>query len=143
MNDLSFLTLNKVTNNNKNDVQTKIHSDTFHHTYRWWYYINDVTLNDAPFHYAKGTHIDNEERIKWENDMYDKILDDKVYKKLNYADKEGSFRNESCDKVEPIMVKKNTLLIADTHGFHCRGITTNNGTRLAVLGSSRLDPFIF
>ena len=142
-NHLSFVTLNKIKNNNNTDVQTETHTDTFHHTYRWWYYINDVTIDNAPFYYDRGTHINNEERLNWENSMMDIVLNDIEYNKLSYPNKEGSFRKNKYTNLKPIIVKKNTLVIADTHGFHHRGITKNNGERIPVLGSSRLDQFIF
>jgi hypothetical protein len=36
---------------------------------------------------------------------------------------------------------ENTLVVADTHGFHARARATRPATRLAIYGSLRVNPF--
>jgi hypothetical protein len=33
------------------DIQKQIHKDTFHHTYKLWYFIDEVTDEQGPFAY--------------------------------------------------------------------------------------------
>jgi hypothetical protein len=38
-------------------------------------------------------------------------------------------------------VKKNTLLIANTNGFHCRGEADKGASRTSIFITSRVNPF--
>jgi hypothetical protein len=40
-----------------------------------------------------------------------------------------------------IRVRKNTLVVADTHGFHCRGAAQPGTSRLEIWSYSRTNPF--
>ena len=45
-------------------------------------------------------------------------------------------------KLEPVAVKPNTLVIADTSGWHCRGEVTKPSIRNALHGAIRVEtPF--
>ena len=45
------------------------------------------------------------------------------------------------EKAHLFPVKANTMVVADTHGFHARQPSLRPSTRLALYGSLRVNPF--
>jgi len=131
-------------NINKQDPQSKLHSDTFHPTMKAWLFLDDVTLENGPFKYVIGSSKLSWKRLKWE---YFKSIN--VFNNFDGYSEKGSFRAFDDDleylglqKAKEIMVTKNTLVIANTNGFHCRGAATEEkSSRLSIFASSRANPF--
>lgn len=131
-------------NAKKSDPQKNLHSDTFHPTMKAWLFLDDVSEENGPFNYVVGSHKLTWKRLKWE---YRRSI---IAKNINdgYSEK-GSFRamQEDLDllgygEVKPLKVNKNSLVIANTYGFHCRGAASRkNAKRLAIWVSSRVNPF--
>ena len=125
------------------DPQTSLHSDTFHPTVKAWLFLTDVELEDGPFTYVPGSHRMNRRRLAWLRAQSVNALS------LDSMSARGSFR-VTADEVrrmgyaEPraITVKKNTLVVADTAGFHARGESTHASTRIEIWGYSRRNPFL-
>lgn len=125
------------------DPQTALHADTFHSTSKFWLFLHDVTLEDGPFMFAPGSHKLTPERLKWE---YEQSLTAKEAKRAHHSF--GSFR-VGADEMErfgyrppqPVPVKANTLVIADTYGFHARTPSSKPTTRVEVHGHMRRNPF--
>lgn len=120
------------------DSQKLTHRDTFHHTYKLWYFTHDVELATGPFEYSVGSHRLSWKRLRWEYWRSVKISADK---KLHRG---GAFRvtNEELAEMgvaspKPLCVKANTLVIANTRGFHRRGFAQQGITRVGVYGSFR------
>lgn len=128
----------------KDDPQKNLHSDTFHPTMKAWIFLDDVSLENGPFNYVKGSNKLTWQRLKWE---YKKSISAKDNPD-GYSEK-GSFRLYPQDvkdmdlpEATAFCVKKNSLLIANTHGFHCRGEALRKGAkRLTIWVSSRVNPF--
>lgn len=126
------------------DPQKYFHSDTFHPTMKAWLFLEDVTPDKGPFEYIQGSNSLNWQRIKWE---YQQSLGVKETG-AQYA-RRGSLRVDK-DKalkmgygpVKSFSVKQNTLIIADTFGFHRRGEAAPNTTRLSMAFSNRINPFL-
>ena len=128
---------------NKTDPQTELHSDTFHPTSKAWLFLHDVGPEDGPFTYAPGSHQLTAKRLEWE---YEQSLtassDPRVHHSL------GSFRISESELLElgykPRMftVRANTLVVADTRGFHGRTPSTRPTTRVAIYAYLRRNPFI-
>jgi hypothetical protein len=127
----------------KSDPQKNLHSDAFHPTMKYWFFLQDVGHNMAPFTYVKGSNKLTFKRLKWE---YQKSINmDK--EKTSYS-KSGSFRVsedelKSLDlpQAREVCVSKNTLVIVNTFGFHRRGDTDKKSTRSEIWGMSRSNPF--
>jgi len=124
------------------DPQKSLHSDTFHPTAKYWLFLDDVEMSTGPFVYAKGSHRFTSDRLKWEY-----AISCKGAKGLEGHSSVGSLRIQS-DELEQLgfqetalPVPKNTLIIADTHGFHRRGDISEPCSRLALYGYSRNSPF--
>lgn len=126
------------------DPQMRLHADAFHSSLKAWFFLTDVAEDAMPFTYVPGSHRLTEERLNWE---YEKSL--KVLAEDNKYSARGSFRisAEELPKLglpEPqrFAVSRNTLLIADTFGFHARGACARPSQRLEIWTYLRRNPFL-
>ncbi|MCP3870320.1 MAG: phytanoyl-CoA dioxygenase family protein [Gammaproteobacteria bacterium] len=125
------------------DPQKTLHSDTFHPTMKSWFFLDDVAPEQGPFTYVPGSHRLTLGRLLWE---YRQSVNGK-HLEVIYA-RRGSFRT-SPDELEAmgygkpvaLAVRRNTLVVADTHGFHCRGQATGKVSRLEIWANRRTNPF--
>jgi hypothetical protein len=124
------------------DSQKETHRDTFHHTYKLWYFTEDVTLDSGPFEYCADSHLSTFARLKWE------------YRRSVQASsgetpfRGGAFRASDAElqamhyaSLQPVCVRANSLLIADTRGFHRRGHASPGTTRSGIFGYFRPRAF--
>lgn len=125
------------------DPQTTFHSDTFHPTAKGWLFLRDVEEAEGPFSYVPGSHRMTPSRLEWE---YEQSLSAREHNNPHHSG--GSFR-ASYEDLQAMgypdsvsfPVKANTLVVADTHGFHARRPSTKPSTRLALYASLRVNPF--
>jgi hypothetical protein len=126
------------------DPQTALHADTFHPTVKAWLFLTDVAADSGPFTYVPGSHRLTPERLAWERRM--------SLSAPNSPDadsREGSFRADLDDLAgmglpEPrvFAVPANTLVVADTFGFHARGASTGRSLRVEIWAYGRRGPFV-
>ncbi|MEJ1158133.1 phytanoyl-CoA dioxygenase family protein [Prosthecomicrobium sp. N25] len=128
----------------KADPQTELHSDTFHPTAKVWLFLQDVGPEDGPFLYAPGSHRLTPERLAWE---YEQSLTAGRDKRAHHA--LGSFRVRPEDFARfdyapprQVTVAANTLVYADTYGFHARSVSTRPTLRMEIHGYLRRNPFL-
>ena len=133
-----------------NDVQKVMHMDTFFITVKFWFFPEDVTLDDGPFRYVAKSNILTDKRKEWMRQQWTDIIDGKIDPRRTYGHAEGSLRIFDEELIEMGFdpkatahpVKANTLVIANTFGFHSRGEVSNTVIRQAIHGSIRLSqPF--
>lgn len=125
------------------DPQKTLHSDTFHPTMKAWLFLEDVRLEDGPFHYVPGSNRLTRRRLRWEYrkslvaaDMRDGHSEDGSFRAL-----EEDLSELDLPAPKPMTVKAGTFVIANTNGFHCRGQAEDGGTRLELWISGRNNPF--
>ncbi len=125
------------------DPQRTLHSDTFHATMKSWLFLDDVSHRNGPFTYVAGSHRLTLKRLAWEyrNSVKGSTLPN------SYAAR-GSLRVSDEDLKElglpaPVAfeVPANTLVIANTNGFHRRGVATEVSNRMEIWAYSRTNPF--
>ncbi len=128
----------------RHDPQTAHHSDTFHATAKSWFFLEDVSSEDGPFTYVPGSHRMTPGRLAWERAQ---SLTASSHPNGHHA--LGSFRASRAEidamgygPTISMTVPANTLVVADTHGFHARGRPTRAAIRPAVYGSLRRNPFL-
>ena len=125
------------------DPNKLFHSDVHFHSHKVLYYIDDVTNDNGPFEYCKGSHKNNIERLWFEfkrgqlkdahknswriDDHHENKFFDNYYKKL------------MTNKYQ-VTGKANTLIIANVHGFHRRGDASNGPTRSLIRIPFRYNP---
>lgn len=124
------------------DPQTALHADTFHATVKAWLYLTDVAIEDGPLCYVPGSHRVTPQRLAWER-----------ARSLSYAQagrlsQRGSPRIAvdelpALDLPPPraLPVRANTLIVADTFGFHARVAAARASTRIEVWAYGRRNPF--
>ncbi|MCF3641937.1 phytanoyl-CoA dioxygenase family protein [Rhizobium sp. TRM95111] len=126
------------------DPQTALHSDTFQPTAKAWLFLKDVGEEDGPFAYVPGSHKVTLQRMNWERRISENS--DSIENKYSAR---GSLRimpDElgALGYGQPVKmtVKANTLIVADTHGFHARSASDKTTTRVEIYGSLRRNPFL-
>jgi len=125
------------------DPQTNLHADTFHPTMKAWFFLEDVKEDEGAFCYVSGSHKLTPERLAWE-----KARSISAPEGLDRLSARGSFRVTADElkmmgysKPQCFGVKANTLIIADTFGFHARGHAIRATQRLEIWSYSRRNPF--
>lgn len=128
---------------NDSDPQKDAHSDTFFPTLKGWLFLDEVDADRAPFHYSPGSHRLTWARLAWE---YRTSLKARSSENPHVAD--GSFRPGADDlramglpDPAPIVAAANTLVLADTVGFHRRGEAKDGRTRRAIYIWMRANPY--
>ncbi|MBP6112106.1 MAG: phytanoyl-CoA dioxygenase family protein [Sphingobium sp.] len=126
------------------DPQLNLHADTFHPTMKAFYFLTDVHEEDGPFTYVDGSHRLSDRRLAWEHSRA--LL---APEGVDFLSARGSMRIEPEEL--PILglplarrfaVPANTLVVADTCGFHARGGTSRPAMRIEIWAYSRRNPFI-
>ena len=126
------------------DPQTNLHADTFHPTMKAWLFLDDVAADEGPLTYVAGSHRATPERLAWE-----KRRSLEVRGEGDFLSARGSFRIAPDELAalglpQPTIfaVPANTLVIADTFGFHARGVSVRASTRIELFAYSRRNPFL-
>jgi hypothetical protein len=137
----------------ENDDQAKYHSDTFQPTIKCWVYLDDVAINNGPFHFVPKSHIVDENRLRWEKENSLSEEGSELWRQRD--GKGGSFRVLKDSTVEeedifiknmgytplPMVGKKNSLVVADTFGLHKRGLGDIGTYRSSLTLEYRPQPF--
>ena len=125
------------------DPQKTLHSDTFHPTMKSWLFLDDVDAAKGPFTYVPGSHRPTRARLAWEYAKSIEIADGADRYSGN-----GSLRLTEDDRramglPEPVAIAAaaGTLVVANTHGFHCRGRAAGRASRTELWTLSRSNPF--
>lgn len=126
------------------DPQEALHADSFHSSLKSWLFLNKVDVDQGPFNYVPGSHQLTPERLAWERAR--SLADPQAIDRLSAR---GSPRINDQDldamKLPPaqaITVDENTLVIADTVGFHARGPAATAGERVEIWSYARRNPFL-
>ncbi len=126
------------------DPQTALHADTFHPTVKAWLFLTDVDEEDGPFRYVPGSHRLSPGRLAFERETSLKAPGG-----TDHLSARGSFRVEE-DRLEALglppaksfATPANTLVVADTFGFHARQRATRPSTRVEIWAYGRRNPFL-
>jgi hypothetical protein len=125
------------------DPQTLLHADTFHPTAKAWFFLADVEADAGPFAYVPGSHHLTPQRLAWEHEMSIRASHAEIAET-----REGSFRVAASDlgrldlpQPRLFAVPANTLVVADTFGFHARGASPRPSRRVEVFAIGSRSPF--
>jgi hypothetical protein len=125
------------------DPQTFLHADTFHPTVKAWLFLTDVAADAGPFTYVPGSHRLTDQRVEWERRM-----SFSARFSPNAEDRQGSFRIDPTELASlglppprAFAVPANTLIVADTFGFHARGPSERPSLRVEIWAYGRRSPF--
>ena len=126
------------------DPQTRLHADAFHPSVKAWYFLTDVAEEEGPFIYVPGSHRPTRRRLSWE-----RRASMTAANSADFQSSRGSLRI-TPDTVrrlgfgEPrtFAVPQNTLVVADTVGFHARGLSARPSVRVEIWAYGRRNPFL-
>ncbi len=126
------------------DPQEMLHADTFHSSLKAWLFLNPVAVDEGPFTYVRGSHRFTPERLDWERRR--SLADPRAIDRLSAR---GSPRVSAAELAamklagpEALAVPGNTLVVADTLGFHARGPSVHAGERVEIWSYARRNPFL-
>jgi hypothetical protein len=126
------------------DPQTHMHADTFHPTVKAWLFLTDVEEADGPFRYVPGSHRLTPVRLAFEHETSLRAPHG-----LDRLSARGSFRIDEAElagiglpPAESFATPANTLIVADTFGFHARQRATRASTRVEIWAYGRRNPFL-
>ena len=126
------------------DPQSLLHADTFHPTVKAWLFLTDVAEDAGPFTYVPGSHRLTAERLAWERRM-----SLAARQSSNAENRQGSFRIDPAElstlglpQPRAFAVPANTLVVADTFGFHARGSSVGASLRVEIWAYGRRSPFL-
>ncbi|WP_010543066.1 phytanoyl-CoA dioxygenase family protein [Sphingomonas elodea] len=126
------------------DPQTRLHADTFHPTLKAWFFLNDVEAADGPFSYVPGSHRLTPARLAWE-----RARSVTAQGSSDFLSARGSLRIDASElgalglpPAKQFPVPANTLVVADTCGFHARVAASRPSRRLELWSFSRRNPFV-
>jgi Phytanoyl-CoA dioxygenase (PhyH) len=126
------------------DPQLRLHADTFHATVKAWFFLTDVGEDMGPFTYVPGSHRPTAARLDWEWRTSLGARDS-----ADAETQEGSFRIDPAELAglglpppRRFAVPANTLVVADTMGFHARGPSKSPSMRVEIWAYGRRNPFL-
>ena len=126
------------------DPQTEWHCDTFHSTAKAWLFLHPVHEQEGPLAYMPGSHRLGVERLQWEQEQ-----SVGAWCHPNTLHAKGSLRASATELAAmgygPEMVAVvpgNTLVVADTGGFHRRSPSPGATVRVEIYCSLRRNPFL-
>lgn len=120
--------------NDVKDPEADLHSDIFYHTHKAWLYLDDVNEENGPLVAVKRSHLQS-------------------MKSLMYLYRESNNGNKGSRRIKPeelrdlgfeetvLTVPKNTLVVANVHGYHCRRRGQPGKERFALHWTLRDNPF--
>jgi len=126
------------------DPQTNLHADTFHPTLKTWFFLNDVEEADGPFSYVPGSHRMTPARLDWEHarSLIAGTSDDYLSSRGSLRVSPDELPGMGLPPAQRFPVPANTLIVADTCGFHARVAATRPSRRLELWSFSRRNPFV-
>jgi len=126
------------------DPQRDLHTDTFHPTVKAWLFLTDVEPDAMPFVYVPGSHRLTPQRLEWERTMSIAASRQagEPERKLIRAISPSILPDLDLPPPQAISVPANTLIVADTFGFHARGPSAQPTTRVEIWALGRRNPFL-
>jgi hypothetical protein len=130
------------------DPQLDLHTDTFHPTVKAWLFLTDVEPDAMPFVYVPGSHRLTPRRLEWERRM--SIEASRQAEEAGRGPQHKLTRAISPDMMgelglpppRAISAPANTLIVADTFGFHARGASARPTSRVEIWAMGRRNPFL-
>ncbi|MCC2674832.1 MAG: protein involved in biosynthesis of mitomycin antibiotics/polyketide fumonisin [Ramlibacter sp.] len=120
------------------DVQRELHKDTFHHTFKTWYYLDDVTAAHGPTQVVAGSHRTSLRRLRWEYMRSMAAVDDAGH------GSGGSFRIDDAElpslglpPPQEVLCRSNSLVVVNTKAFHRRGDAPRDTVRRSLYANFR------
>ena len=131
-------------NDREPDPQTALHADTFHATVKAFYFLTDVEEEEGPFVYVPGSHRLTPQRLLWERRMSIRASQQAGQPETRLVRAISRDELAELELPQPALISApaNTLVVADTFGFHARGASAQPTTRVEIWAFGRRNPFL-
>jgi Phytanoyl-CoA dioxygenase (PhyH) len=126
------------------DPQTRLHADSFHPTVKAWLFLTDVVEDEGPFVYVPGSHRLTPRRLAWERRVSLTAREDLDPDSAHGSPRitQAELRSLGLGEPKIFAAPQNTLIVADTMGFHARGESVRRCVRAEIWGYGRRNPFL-
>jgi hypothetical protein len=126
------------------DPQTNLHADTFHPTVKAWLFLTDVAADEGPFVFVPGSHLMTDKRLAWEQEMSIRAGEnsDRYSARGSFRIRPDELARLGLGEPRAFAVPANTLVVADTVGFHARGLSLRASKRVEIWAYGRRNPFL-
>jgi Phytanoyl-CoA dioxygenase (PhyH) len=126
------------------DPQTRLHADTFHPSVKAWFFLTDTGEEEGPFIYVPGSHRPTRRRLAWERRVSLTARDSADLQMSRGSPRIAAedLRRLGLGPPKVFAVPENTLIVADTMGFHARGISVRPSARVEIWAYGRRNPFL-
>ena len=126
------------------DPQIQLHADTFHPTLKAWLFLTDVGPDDRPLTYVAGSHRLSTERKAWEQRKSVEVMSngDRLSQRGSFRIMPEELEELNLPAPTRFAVPANTLVAADTCGFHARASSDRPTLRVEIWAYSRRTPFL-
>ncbi len=126
------------------DPQLALHADTFYPTVKAWLFLTDVAEDAAPFTYVPGSHRLTPQRLAWEKQVSLGAArsDCRLTARGSFRVTEAALPGLGLPPPRRFAVAANTLVVADTFGFHARGPSAGPTSRVEMWAYGRRNPFL-
>lgn len=125
------------------DPQLELHSDTFHPSLKAWLFLTDVPDDGRPLTYVAGSHRLTAERLAWEERRSIEIAAaDRLSQRGSLRIRPEELSRLGLPQPTHFAVPANSLVVADTCGFHARAASDRPTLRIEIWAYSRRSPFL-
>lgn len=126
------------------DPQVDLHSDAFQPSLKAWFFLTDVADDERPLAYVPGSHRSTGARQRWEYERSLAVLDggDRLSQRGSLRIDPEELARLGLPQPRRFPVPANTLVVADTYGFHCRAQSDRPTVRVEIWAYSRRSPFL-
>ncbi len=131
----AHITLERLTKQTTNDDrEADLHVDTFFNTHKGWLYLDEVQLENSPLVYVPGSHQLRLGRLR--RTYLESLGNNHRSRRIGVAE-----LAEHGDSEEVYPCRPNTLVIANTCGYHRRHSGDPGKQRTALHFAFRFNPF--
>lgn len=126
------------------DPQLQLHSDAFQPSLKAWLYLTDVSEDAAPLTYVAGSHRLTPARLQWERQKSATVCaeGDRLSQRGSFRVARDELPTLGLPGPTAFAVPANTLVVADTYGFHARGPARHPTVRAEIWAYRRRTPFL-
>jgi hypothetical protein len=126
------------------DPQCDLHSDTFQPSVKAWLFLTDVAADEGPFTFVPGSHRLTPQRLDWEHRQSLRMAEEpnRLTRRGSFRVKPGELAAMGLPQARAFAVPANTLVVADTYGFHARAPSPRPTMRVEVWSFGRRNPFL-
>ncbi len=109
-----------------------------------WFFLTDVAADEGAFCYVPGSHRLTAERLAWESakSVVASSHPDRLRSRGSFRVDEDELAALGLPAPRRFAVPANTLIVADTFGFHARGPSARPSTRIELWAYDRRNPFL-